>query len=123
MKIRKILIIEDDNFLQGLEAKKLEEEGYVIVTASSGEEGLKKINEPDIDVVLLDLILPNFDGLEILKKIRATETTKNVPVIVFSNLSEEKTIKRSMELGATDFLVKSNFTLDELVKHINSVLK
>jgi DNA-binding response OmpR family regulator len=123
MKIRKILIIEDDNFLQGLEAKKLEEEGYVIVTASSGEEGLKKINEPDIDVVLLDLILPNFDGLEILKKIRATEATKNVPVIVFSNLSEEKTIKRSMELGATDFLVKSNFTLDELVKRINSVLK
>jgi DNA-binding response OmpR family regulator len=123
MKIKKVLIVEDDSFLQGLETKKLEEVGYVVVTASSGEEGLKKINEPDIDIVLLDLILPNFDGLEILKKIKGTEALKNIPVIVFSNLSEEKTIKRSMELGATDFMVKSNFTLDELVKRIDSVLK
>ena len=54
---------------------------------------MKKINEPDIDIVLLDLILPNFDGFEILKKIKETETQKKIPVIVFSNLSEEKAIK------------------------------
>ncbi len=121
--MKKILIIEDDSFLQGLEASKLEKEGYKIITASSGEEALKKINEPDINIVLLDLLLPNFDGLEILKKIRDTEPLKNIPVIVFSNLSEEKTYKQSMDLGATDFMVKSNFTLDELVKHIKTVLK
>ena len=121
--MKKILIIEDDSFLQGLEASKLEKEGYKIITASSGEEAMNKINEPEIDVVLLDLILPNFDGLEILKKIRLTEALKNVPVIVFSNLSEEKTMKECMELGATDFMVKSNFTLDELIKHIDKALK
>ena len=119
----KILIIEDDSFLQGLEASKLEKEGYKIITASSGEEAMNKINEPEIDVVLLDLILPNFDGLEILKKIRLTESLKSVPVIVFSNLSEEKTMKECMDLGATDFMVKSNFTLDELIKHIDKALK
>jgi len=121
--MKKILIVEDDSFLQGLEAGKLEKEGYKIITASTGEEAMKKINEPEIDLVLLDLILPNFDGFDILKKIKETEALKNIPVIVFSNLSEEKAIKRSQELGATDFMVKSNFTLDELVKHISSVLK
>jgi len=121
--MKKVLIIEDDSFLQGLEAGKLEKEGYKVITASTGEEAMKKINEPDIDVILLDLILPDFDGFEILKKIRTIETLKNIPVIVFSNLSEEKAINKSKELGATNFMVKSNFTLDELIKHINSILK
>jgi len=121
--MKKVLIIEDDSFLQGLEASKLEKEGYKVITASTGGEAMKKINEPDIDVILLDLILPDFDGFEILKKVRTIETLKNVPIIVFSNLSEEKAINKSKELGATDFMVKSNFTLDELIKHINSILK
>ena len=121
--MKKILIIEDDSFLQGLEAGKLEKEGYKVITASSGEEAMKKINEPEIDIILLDLILPNFDGFDILKKVRETEATKKIPVIVFSNLSEQKSIDKSKELGATDFMVKSNFTLDELIKHINSILK
>ena len=121
--MRKVLIIEDDSFLQGLEAGKLEKEGYKVITASTGEEAMKKISEPDIDIILLDIILPDFDGFEVLKKIRTMETMKGVPVIVFSNLSEEKAVKRSQELGAIDFMVKSNFTLDELIKHINNVLR
>jgi DNA-binding response OmpR family regulator len=121
--MKKVLIIEDDSFLQGLEAGKLKKENYEIITASSGEEAMKKITEPNIDVILLDLILPNFDGFEILQKIRSTKETANTPVIVFSNLSEEKDVKKSQELGATDFMVKSNFTLDELVEKIKKVLQ
>jgi len=121
--MKKALIIEDDSFLQGLEAGKLEKEGYKIITASTGEEAMKKIYEPGIDVILLDLILPDFDGFEILKKIKTIEILKNIPVLVFSNLSEEKAISRSKELGAADFMVKSNFTLDELIKRINEILK
>ncbi len=121
--MRKVLIIEDDSFLQGLEASKLKKDGYDVITASNGEEGMQKINEPGIDLILLDIILPKFDGFEILKKVRATEAIKNIPVIVFSNLSEEKDIKKAEQLGATDFMVKSNFTLDELVEHINKILK
>jgi two-component system alkaline phosphatase synthesis response regulator PhoP len=120
--MKKVLIVEDDSFLQGLEATKLEKKGFKVITASTGEEGMKKINEPDIDIILLDLILPDFDGFEILKKVKETEQTKNIPVIVFSNLSEEKAIDQSKELGASDFMVKSNFTLDELVKRISSLL-
>jgi DNA-binding response OmpR family regulator len=121
--MKKILIIEDDSFLQGLEAGKLEKEGYNVITASTGQEAMKKINEPDIAIILQDLILPDFDGFEILKKIKETEKLKNVPVIVFSNLSEPKEVKKAKDLGATDFMVKSNFTLDELVQKIKSILK
>ncbi len=120
--MKKILIIEDDSFLQGLEVSKLRKDNYEVIIASTGEEGMTKINEPDIDLILLDLVLPKFDGFEILKKVRETENLKNLPVIVFSNLSEDKDIKRASELGATDFMIKSNFTLDELVEHINKIL-
>ncbi|HUC88981.1 MAG TPA: response regulator [Candidatus Paceibacterota bacterium] len=121
--MKKVLIIEDDNFLQGLEAGKLKKENYDIITASSGEEGLKMINEPNVDLILLDLVLPKFDGFEILQKIREGDKTKKIPVIVFSNLSEDKDIKKAEKLGANDFMIKSNFTLDELIEHINKILK
>lgn len=120
---KKILVIEDDAFLQGLESTKLEKSNYEVITASDGSEGMAKINEPGLDLILLDIILPQFDGFEILKKVRSTENLKKIPVIVFSNLSEEKDINKANELGATDFMVKSNFTLDELVEHINNILK
>jgi DNA-binding response OmpR family regulator len=120
--MRKILIIEDDSFLQGLEANKLRKSDYEVITASTGEEAMEKINEEGIELILLDLILPKFDGFEILQKIRQTEKLKALPVIVFSNLAEEKDVKKAESLGATDFMVKSNFTLDELVEHINKIL-
>lgn len=120
--MKKVLIIEDDSFLQGLEASKLKKDNYEVITASTGEEGMQKINEPGISLILLDLVLPKFDGFEILKVIRSTEALKNIPVIVFSNLSEEKDITKAKELGATDFMIKSNFTLSELVEHIDKIL-
>ena len=121
--MKKVLIIEDDIFLQGLEASKLEKSGYEILSARTGTEGMQKITEPGIDLVLLDLILPDFDGFDILKKMHETKELQKIPILVFSNLSEEKDVKRAKDLGATDFMVKSNFTLDELVMHIQSILK
>lgn len=120
--MKKILIVEDDQFLQSLESTKLKKEGYEVNVASNGEEALTKVEEADFDLLLLDLILPNFDGFEILKKVREYEKTKDLPVIVFSNLSEEKDVNKSKELGANFFMVKSNFTLDELIEHVNKVL-
>lgn len=121
--MRKILIIEDDMFLQGLEVNKLLKNNYEVVTAGTGEDGMKKIFEPGIDLILLDLILPNFDGFDILKAIRQTPTLDRVPVIVFSNLSEDKNTEKAKELGANDFMVKSNFSLDELVENIDRILR
>lgn len=119
--MKKVLIVEDDEFLQSLESTKLKKEGYEVFVAGTGEEALIKVNEANFDLLLLDLILPNFDGFEILKKVRGDEKTKDIPVIVFSNLSEEKDINKSKELGANFFMVKSNFTLDELVENVNKI--
>jgi DNA-binding response OmpR family regulator len=123
MKNQTILIIEDDNFLQGLEAKKLEKEGYTALTASNALEAYKIMDRTSsIDMVLLDLMLPEVDGFTILKKIREDKKIGEVPVIIFSNLSEEEDIQKATKLGISEFMVKSNFTLDELVKKIKLLI-
>lgn len=120
---KRVLVIEDDAFLQNLEVTNLEKNGFDVVPASSGEEAMKKIHEPNIDIILLDIVLPDYDGFEILKKIKEDKIIKNIPVIIFSNLSDEKDIEKGKELGASEFLIKSNFTLGELVEKINNILK
>ncbi len=119
--MKKVLIIEDDSFLQGLEATKIIKSGYEVSSAQSGEEAMSKILEPGINVILLDLLLPDFDGFQILQRIKETETTKDIPVIIFSNLSETKDIEKAISLGATKFMVKSNFSLEELVEQIKKL--
>jgi two-component system, OmpR family, alkaline phosphatase synthesis response regulator PhoP len=120
---KRVLVIEDDVFLQNLEVSNLEKNGFEVVPVSTGEEAMKKIHEPNIDIILLDIVLPDFDGFEILKKIKTDKLLKNIPVIIFSNLSDEKDIEKGRELGANEFLVKSNFTLGELIQKINIILK
>lgn len=118
-----VLIIEDDDFLQGLEAKKLAKEGYNVLTASNSGEAFKQIEAtPKIDIILLDLLLPDVDGFTILKMIRENAKVSMSPVIVFSNLAEEKDIAEANKLGISDFMIKSNFTLDELVTKIKSLI-
>jgi len=118
-----VLTIEDDNFLQGLEATKLQKEGYNVLTASDATEAFKVFSSGQkIDIILLDLLLPDVDGFTILKKIRDDVNLVETPVIIFSNLSEEKDIEKATELGISEFMVKSNFTLDELVKKIELLI-
>ncbi|MFN4181340.1 MAG: response regulator transcription factor [Candidatus Paceibacteria bacterium] len=119
-----ILVIEDDNFLSGLEAKKLKEKGYEVLTAANSDEAFKAILDAkgSVDLVLLDLMLPGVDGFEILRNIRKDEVVGKVPVIVFSNLYEEKDVKEATKLGIANFMVKSNFTLDELIEKIKMLI-
>jgi DNA-binding response OmpR family regulator len=118
-----VFIIEDDVFLQGLEATKLKKEGFDIETAANGDEAFKIIEKKiKIDLVLLDLMLPGIDGFEILKRIKQESNISKVPVVVFSNLSEEKDIDRAKKMGASEFMIKSNFNLDELVKKIRELI-
>ncbi len=119
---KKILIVEDDTFLQGLSATKLSKEGYEVVTASNVDEAMKAIDAGAPDFVLLDLVLPGTDGYGILKKIRDGAKTAKTPVIIFSNLAEDKDIKKAKDLGANDFMIKSNFTLDELAEKITEMI-
>lgn len=117
-----ILIIEDDDFLRSLTVAKLEKEGFHVRVATNGEEGLHHLHEEVPDLLILDLMLPIISGFEVLKTIRTDEIMKELKVIVFSNLGEEADIKTCLDLGVTDYLVKANFTLDELVDKIKTVL-
>ncbi len=119
---KKILIIEDDSFLQGLASRKLRSEGYDVFGAGNSAEAFKILDGLKPDLILLDLLLPDVDGFEILKKINEKGTIKSVPIIVFSNLSEEKDIKRATDLGVKEFMVKANFTLDELSQKIQQTI-
>lgn len=118
-----IFIVEDDLFLQGLEATKLKKEGYEILTAASGKEVSTVIeNKPKIDLILLDLMLPDMDGFEILTMMRKENSYANTPVVVFSNLSEEKDIAKAKGMGIKEFMVKSNFNLDELTAKVREMI-
>ena len=121
---QKILIVEDDSFLQGLAATKLTKEGFAVSAAGTAAEASAKLDADTPDLILLDVILPGgTDGLGILQKIRADAKTSKVPVIMFSNMSDEKNVGLAKALGATDYMVKSNFTLDELADRIKELLK
>ena len=119
---KNILIVEDDTFLQGLAATKLTKEGYAVGTAGNVGDVDKYLETNTPDFVLLDLVLPGTDGYGILKKLRENIKTATIPVIIFSNLAEDKDIVKAKELGATDFMIKSNFTLDELADKIKSLI-
>jgi DNA-binding response OmpR family regulator len=119
---KKVLVIEDDSFLLNLEVSNLEKSNFEVITALTGEEAMKKINELDISIILLDIMLPDYDGFDILKRIKEDNNLKKIPVIIFSNLSSEKDIEKAKELGAADFMVKSNFTLKELIERVNRIL-
>lgn len=118
----KILIVEDDEFLRSLTAKRLEKEGYALAVAVDGDSALTVAEEAKADLILLDLLLPGVDGFEVLKRIRANTHLKSTPVIVFSNLGRREDVEKATELGANDFLIKANFTLDDLVVKINAAL-
>ncbi len=113
---KKILIIEDDVFLSELMAKKLIEEGFDVVKAVNGEEGVEMAQKENPDLILLDLILPGMDGFDILEKIKEDPETSSIPVVILSNLGQREDIEKGFDLGADDYLIKAHFTPDEIVE-------
>jgi DNA-binding response OmpR family regulator len=118
----KVLWVEDDQFLSGLIAKKLTSQGFDLEHASTGEQAVNLVKEKKPDVVLLDILLPEMSGFEVLAKIKADPETQNIPVILFSNLGQKEDIDKGLSLGASKFLVKSNMVPDEIAGHIREVL-
>ena len=116
--MKKILFIEDESALQKTLGDVLRENGYEVISALNGDLGLSLARSQKPDLVLLDLILPKMDGLQVLSKLRAEEATKDIPVIVLTNVEDAEKIDRAIELGATAYLVKANYSLEEVVRKI-----
>jgi len=119
----KILVVEDETFLVKIYSVKLKKEGYDIQIAMDGEEAVKLSQTFKPDLILLDLILPKLNGFEALEQIRKKSATKKTPVIVLSNLGQEEDIKRAESLGADDYLVKANFSIQDVVQKVKEVLE
>lgn len=120
---KKILIIEDDKFLRELIAQKLLKQDYEILQAVDGEEGMRKVEEEQPDLVLLDLILPGIDGFEVLERMQDDPKLSSIPVVILSNLGQKEEVERGLKLGAVDYLIKAHFTLGEIIEKIKKALE
>jgi DNA-binding response OmpR family regulator len=123
MENKKILIVEDDSFLRTLLKHHMDQEKLNATYAVNGEEALLKIPQEMPDLILLDILLPGkYSGLEVLEKIKADPATKNIPVVILSNLGQKKEVEMGLELGAKDYLVKAHFTLPDIMSRIKKTL-
>jgi len=120
---KKILVIEDEKTLRFLIVQTLVQEGFEVEEAIDGEEGIQKLKKNKPDLILLDLLLPSINGFEVLSKIKRDSDLESIPVIILSNLGQEEEIKKGLNLGAIDYLIKAHFTLDQVVARIKKVLK
>jgi len=118
-----VFIIEDDRFLSSLLKARLEKDGYAVVQAFDGEEGLNVLKQTKADIIILDLILPKMSGFEALEAISVNPLANRIPVIILSNLAQEGDILKAKQFGAMEYFVKVRVSIDDLVNKINSVLK
>ena len=120
---KKILVIEDDKFLRRLITQRLTKEGYNTSEATNGEEGIKKVKEEKPDLVLLDLILPEINGFEVLSRIKGDPDLAPIPVIILTNVDQKEDMEKGLRMGAVDYLIKAHLTPGEIVERIKNVLK
>lgn len=121
--MKKILFIEDESALQKTFGEILRQEGYEMISALDGEAGLKLAKSIKPDLILLDLILPKIHGFDVLKELKEDEKTKEIPIIVLTNLERVEDVEKALELGATTYLVKADYTLEEVIEKIKNALK
>jgi DNA-binding response OmpR family regulator len=122
MEKKKILIVEDDMVLQKTLGEFLVSEGFETIVASDGEEAVEVLTKEVPDLILLDIILPKKDGYEVIKEVRANERMNDIPIILLTNLGSVQDVEKALDLGATTYLVKADYTLEEVVTKIKSTL-
>ncbi|MFH1462513.1 MAG: response regulator [bacterium] len=118
----KILIIEDDKFLLKLYSDKLRRAGFEVLGSLTGEEGMNKVASEEPDLIVLDLILPGKNGFEILSELKLDKKTKDIPVIILTNLGQESDMKRGLEMGASSYLLKTDFSINQLPEAVKEYL-
>lgn len=123
MNEKTILLVEDDSFVSDIYQTKIGKEGFKVVPAENGVEAVKRLEEFTPDLILLDIVMPYMDGMEVLRKIKSQERWKKIPIILLTNLSDKEKIEEALGIGANDYLIKSHFTPSEVISKVNMVLK
>lgn len=123
MTNKKIILVEDDAVIRKMYELAFKQEGFKILTYQDGELGLNAIIEKKPDLVLLDVVMPKLNGFEVLEKLKEKGLLDKIKVIMLTNLGQEEDIKKALEIGAKDYIVKSDYTTDKLIKKIKNFLK
>lgn len=118
-----LLLVEDDTFLAGMYVTKLTMEGFQAELASDGLIGLEKAKKMKPDLILLDVLLPKMNGFDVLKQLKNDPDTKDIPVILLTNLGQKSDVVKGLDLGAVDYLIKAHFMPSEVVEKIKEVLR
>ncbi len=119
-----IVLVEDDSFISGMYFTKLSSLGHKVEVIEDGEAAWDRLQaDPVPDLVLLDVVLPKKDGFEILSDIRKNDKTKDLPVILLTNLGQKPDVERGLQLGANDYVIKAHFTPTEVVEKITKILE
>ena len=117
-KKKKILIVEDERVLLTALSNKFTMEGFNVIMALNGKEGLEKALKLHPDLILLDILMPVMDGMTMLEKLRKDSWGKNAEVIILSNLADTGSVSEALDRGTFDFLVKSDWRMEEIVKKV-----
>jgi CheY-like chemotaxis protein len=119
---RRVLLAEDDRFLRRAAEASLRRHGLEVLTAADGEEALRIARAEPLDLILLDVMMPKLDGFEVLSALKQDDATAHIPVLVLSNLGQERDVAQAKALGALAFLVKANLSLQDLVDRVDAAL-
>lgn len=122
-KKKTILIVEDDRYLTKAYAIKIKNAGFDVLLSGNGEEGLIMAKDNKPDLIVLDLLLPRVDGFEFLKRIKADNDLKNIPVLTISVLGQKNDQEKALALGAEAYFIKTEYKLEEIVERIKGYLK
>ena len=120
MKKAKILLVEDDKILSSVLYEELKEADFQVFQAFDGEVGLKLANSKKPDLILLDVLMPKLDGFSALASLKKSPATKDIPVIMLTMLGSDEDLKKGLKLGATDYIVKSQHAVGEIIEKIKS---
>ena len=121
-RARRVLLAEDDRFLRRAAEARLRRHGLEVLTAADGEEALRVARAEPLDLVLLDVVMPKLQGFDVLKALKQDDATAHIPVIVLSNLGQERDVAQAKALGALAFLVKAHLSLQDLVDRVDAAL-
>lgn len=120
---KKILIVDDDKFLLDIYSLKFKSGGFEIDTAFGGEDALKKIREAAPDILLLDIVMPGMDGIEVLKKIKDEKIGGGMTIIILSNQSQQSDIDKATALGVDGYIIKASSTPSEVLVKVKDIIK
>ena len=119
---RRILLAEDDRFLRKAGEMALKRAGYTVLIAVNGEEALRTAQSELPDLILLDLIMPKLNGFDVLQALKKEAPTAQIPVIILSNLGQDRDVQQALEAGAAAYLIKTNLSLQALVQRVEEAL-